>query len=102
MADSHPPDETGIHKRTACGTSLTSSHPPVRNGHPRKDVGKLDEQSSACTKRASTKRQHVGKLTNSHPFFKWEKQLVQLTGLLRYWQTAREEDWRVVTVGVGK
>ncbi|KIM82982.1 hypothetical protein PILCRDRAFT_447518 [Piloderma croceum F 1598] len=50
--------------------SLTNNHPPVRNGRPQKK-----------------KKQHVGRLKNSYPFFKWERQLLQLTGLLRYWQT---------------
>jgi len=64
--------------------------------------GEINKQSSSCMKQASMKRQHVGMLTISHPFFKSEKQLPQLTNLLRHWQTTREKDWRVVTVGVGQ
>jgi hypothetical protein len=47
-----------------------SSHPPVRNGHPRKDAGKLDEQSSACTKRASTKKAACGEANEQSSIFK--------------------------------
>jgi hypothetical protein len=65
-------------------------------------VEKLDEQSSACMKQASTKRAVCGEANEQSSIFKWEKQLLQLTGLLRYWKTSREEDWRVVTVGVGQ
>ena len=62
--------------------------------------GRLNEQSSACTKRASTKMRHVGMLMNSHPCFTWEKWLPQLTSLLSHWETARGEDWGIVTVAV--
>ena len=46
--------------------------------------------------------QHVGMLTNKHPCCTWEKQLLQLTSLLSHWETAREEDWGIVTVAVDK